>query len=60
MKLYAVFLSGARGNCLTRLTHLFIDCFPRIKFLALAQGDPKNLYMAPCSKCLETPDLEKL
>ena len=25
--------------------------------MALAQGSPKNLYMAPCSKCLETPAL---
>ena len=36
---------------------LFINCFSQIKFLALAQGYPKNLYMAPCSKYLETPDL---
>ena len=48
-------------NCVLQHLHLFINYFSRIKFLALAQGGPqKNFYMAPCSKCLKTPDLEKL
>ena len=55
MKLYSVFLSGARGNCLTRLTHLFIDCFPQIKFLALAQGDPKKSIHGPLLEMFGDP-----
>ena len=47
-------------KCLILLAIIFINCFLRIKFLALAQGGPKKSIYGPCSKCLETPDLEKL
>ena len=38
---------------------LFNNCFLQIQFLAFPQGGPKKfIYMAPCSKCLETPGLD--